>query len=456
MAKRPTLLAFALIGSGPALAAAPNMNDYAEGVVVEAYNSAPLLELVLPDSVYQRATRADLRDVRVFNAEGTPVPHAFCAAAATHAPAAAEESLPVFELQKASRSQDGARIEVQTDDGTQVTVQENREQPSVPGTHNTGAGPYIIDARSIEDPLRAIQFDWSSPDGASEAQVRIEASDDLDRWRTVVASSTLLRAGDGEQTLRRERIELPLQRYRFLRVQRVDGGPPLRVNGVIAQRVAAPTEIEPYWFMPNRLNAEEPHVLLYDAARVAPVRFARLRLPHDNSSISVTLQSRSDEKAPWRERWSGEAYTIVSNTERRESPPARFEPTSDRYWRVLTPKDAGADAAPSLELGYRPLQIRFLAQGPGPYTLAYGSRRADIASPAACDGLLADVSAEERRGLLTEAYSGELKSLGGAAALKPMPQRTPTRVVVLWAVLVVGVGLLIGMALSLLKRVRAA
>jgi len=38
---------------------------------------------------------------------------------------------------------------------------------------------YIIDARDSKEPIRAIQFDWQSPDGASQAQVSIEASDDL-------------------------------------------------------------------------------------------------------------------------------------------------------------------------------------------------------------------------------------------------------------------------------------
>ena len=452
MGYRPFVLVVAAGASLAASAAPPNIDDYAQGVVVEGYGATPLLELALPDPVYQGVTRADLRDVRVFNAEGAPVPHAYCAAPDTSPSVITEESLPLFELQSAARAQEGGRIEVETPGGTQVNVQERGRESG--GTVRDGR-THIIDARSIEDPLRAIQFDWSSADDASEARVRIETSDDLDRWRTVVASSTLLRADRAGETLRRERIELPLQPYEYLRVQRADDGAPLILNGVVAERVGAASEIEPLWFMPNALPAEEPHVLLFDADRLAPVRFARLRLPHDNSSISVTLQSRPDEKAPWRERWSGEAYTIVSNTERRTSPPARFDPTSDRHWRVLLPNDAATNPHPTLELGYRPLQLRFLAQGPAPYTVAFGSRRAELASPLPCEGLLADVAAEERRRMITEAYPGELKRLSGEAALRPLPRKTPTRVVVLWGVLVVGVALLVAMAVSLLKRVRA-
>ena len=46
------------------------------------------------------------------------------------------------------------------------------------------------------------------------------------------------------------------------------------------------------------------------------------------------------------------------------------------------------------------------------------------------------------------------KVLGGDAAYKAPPKRTPVRLVILWGVLVAGVALLIAMAVSLLKRVR--
>lgn len=438
----------ALIALAPfaALAAPPNMNDYAQGVVVEAHSQLPMLEVTLPDPVYQTLTRADLRDLRVFNANGDAVAHAFCASPETGEAQATGRSLPIFELKDAKRDEGAStRIEVQTSDGTQVNVRDAQGAAVLTGS------THIIDAREIEQPLRAITFDWRSPDEASQIRVRIEASEDLDRWESLVAATTLLRAGDAGQ-LRRERIELPLRTYEYLRVQRVDGGPPLILNGVIAEAVTPAAEVEPLWFMPNALVSDERHVLLFDTLRAASVRFARIRQSIDNSAMNVSLQSRADESSPWRERFSGESYLIVKEGERRESPVARFEPTTDRYWRVLAPKDA--PTLPTLELGYRPTHLRFLAQGPAPYTVAFGSRRAELANPASCDGLLKDVSAQDRRDMIAEGYAGEFKTLGGDAAMKPTPTKTPVRVMVLWGVLVVGVGLLIAMALSLLKRVR--
>jgi hypothetical protein len=429
------------------------MADYARGLLIERRIPAPMMELALPDEVYQIATRSDLRDLRVFNADGAPAPHAFCAAPETTFAAVTEQSLPIFDLKDAARAAEGARVRVETVGGMRVNVEEDGSQAPTA----LDARTHIIDARGVEEPLRAILFDWASPeDGASHVKVRIEASEDLDVWENIVASSTLLRADQGGRMLRRERIALPPRPYQYLRVQRIDGGAPLILRSAVAERVAPAADIEPLSFLPNALASEEPNVLLFDTARVAPIRFARVRLAQDNSSMNVTLQSRVDDSSPWRERWSGETYVVVSDTDRRESPPARFGATTDRYWRILLPKEAEALPRPTVEFGYYPLRLRFLAQGTGPYTIAFGSRRAAPANPASCDGLLADVSAKQRRGLIAEGYPGDMKTLGGDSALKPPPKKTPTRLIVLWAVLIAGVGLLVAMALALLQRVRPA
>ncbi|MBL8265433.1 DUF3999 domain-containing protein [Steroidobacter sp.] len=445
-----TIAASCLLATSVSVAAAPSKNDYFSGLSVEAAYTQPMIETLLPDDVYRVTTRDDLGDLRVFNANGSPVPHAFCAAPDNTEPQVTEQSLPVFVLR--GRDQvytESSRVNVETAGGTRIDVEES----SPPAPTVVSGQIHIIDARETQ-PLRAIRFDWSSPDGVSEVKVRIEASDDLDGWQTVVPASTLLLAKQGNQELRRERIQLPLREYEYLRVQRVDNGPPLIVNSVAAEQVSEAQEIEPMWFTAARVTSDEAGVLKFDAEHLAPVTYARVRLTQENSTVNVTVQSRSDDKAQWRTRWSGESYVIVSDTVRRESPPARFQPTTDRYWRVQIQNDPQVYQDSTLELGYRPAKLRFLAQGPGPFTVAFGSRRAELAKPTVCDGLLSDVSAADRERMIEQGYAGSILPLGGADALKAPPKKTPTKVVVLWAVLVVGVGLLVAMALSLLKRVR--
>jgi len=436
-----------------ALGAPPKLDDYAQGIDIVAPSGLPLIEMTLPDAVYETVTRADLGDMGVFNADGQPVPHALCTALTHAEPTITEHSLPVLELRDAPEVvSGGSHIEVQTASGTQVNVQE--AESGRPAAANGRI--HIIDARDSKELIRAIQFDWQSPDGASQAQVSIEASDDLDQWRVLVPASTLLRATSGEQELKRERIELPARAYNYLRVQRTDGGPPLTIAGVMAERVGAALEFDPVWFMATNHVTDDIEVLFYDTGRRAPVTYARLRLPQENSSVRVTLHSRDDAKAPWSQRWDGEAYRIVTDTQRRESPPAQFAATSDRYWRLKIAKDPQLYRATVLELGYRPARLRFLAQGSGPFTLAYGSRRAAVSPASACDALLADFPSEERSKLVGEGSQQVARVLGGDTALRPVPRQTPVRLVVLWSVLILGVGLLVAMALALLKRVRTS
>lgn len=449
--------ALVLTASSLAASAAPRGDDYAQGLEVTVYETRPLVELVLPDEVYRNVVRADLGDVRVFNAEGAPVPHAFCAAAPTAAPEVTREALPMFDLQAAAPGATAStQIDVATAGGAQLRINEGTVPPPAAETLQTKTWAHVIDARGVTDALRSMEFDWLSPDGASQARVSVEASDDLDRWHTVVADSTLLRVTRDGQELQRKVVPLPMQRYRFLRVVRIDGGPALQIAQVVAERVAPPQAIEPTWFTANPQPSNAAGRLQFDAARLAPVGYARLLLPQENSSVRVRIRSRPDEQAAWRERWSGEVYSIVNDGERRTSPPAEFDGEHDRYWQVIYTEAAQAlEPAPKLELGYRPTRLRFLAQGKGPWTLAFGSRRAEPVTAQSCNGLLSDIGADRLDELVAEGVPGAAHVLGGAIALKPLPKPTPVRLVVLWAVLIAGAGGLIVMALSLLKRVHS-
>jgi hypothetical protein len=442
---------FVLLTPALAVGATPRLDDYARGMTV-GDAGRPIVELAVPDAVYRTTVTDDLSDVRVFNADGVPVPHALCVAPTQAAPTSSQQPLPVYRVQDVPQPRgDGTRVEVQTPSGAQISVAGEASSPSGPQTT-----AFVIDARQVEDELRAVQFDWSSPDGASEVRVSIQASEDLDRWRTLVARTTLVdaRAERDGQALRRQRVELPQARYRYLRVERVDRGPPLQLDEVIAEGVTVAPLEEPTWVMAVPTHTASRDVV-FDAERRAPVRYARLSPPEENMSLQVAIESRADEDAPWSTRWSGEVYSFWSETEHRVSPPAQFPVVTHRHWRVrLIEPGQELRAPPALELGYRPALLRFLTQGEGPYTLAFGSRRAEPAVPRDCDRLLGDLSAAELERNIGDGHAGFERELGGEQAFRPLPKPTPVRQIVLWAVLVIGAGVLIAMALSLLRRLK--
>jgi len=441
----------ALLVATSASAATPRLDDYAQGMTIDVYEQKPIVQLAMPDAAYQTIVTDDLSDVRVFNADGVPVPHALCAAVEQPEPTISQESLPVYRLQDIKAAADGTRVEVQTAGGAQISVE---GADGKAGERQTAA--FVIDARAITDELRALQFDWSSPDGASEVRVSIQASDDLDRWRTLVAGSTLLSARAGEQQLRRQRVAVPQSHYEYLRVERVDRGPPLQLDGVIAERVTPAAIVEPMWFSAMTVPTREASELWFDTARRAPLTYARVVPTQDNTSLRIAIESRDDEKAVWTMRWSGEVFSIVTDSDHRVSPPAEFAPVTDRYWRLRLMNKADAFGSPPLlEMGYRPARLRFLAQGDAPFTLAFGSRRAEAAPGRGCSELLTNLKREELQASIGEGAAGLTRKLGGDDALRPLPKQTPLRQIVLWAVLVLGVGTLVAMALSLLRRVNA-
>jgi hypothetical protein len=67
--------------------------------------------------------------------------------------------------------------------------------------------------------------------------------------------------------------------------------------------------------------------------------------------------------------------------------------------------------------------------------------------------LLEDVAVKDLGQLIGEASLLPAQPLGGELALKALPKKTPVRLFVLWGALIVGVGVLVAMALALLKRV---
>ena len=104
-----------------------------------------------------------------------------------------------------------------------------------------------------------------------------------------------------------------------------------------------------------------------------------------------------------------------------------------------------------LEIGWVPEQITFLARGSGPYQLAFGSAVANNAEQPVAE-LLRTLDRSETKVTPTAARIGERVVLGGDSSLHPGPAPLPWRRILLWAMLVGGVGLLAAMAMGLVRQ----
>lgn len=128
--------------------------------------------------------------------------------------------------------------------------------------------------------------------------------------------------------------------------------------------------------------------------------------------------------------------------------------TTDRYWRIQVEGSSGGLGAgiPQLEVGWLPHRLVFVARGPGPFRLAFGSSREGLCN-LRDDALLATLQ-DRQQGKIrpASATAGPVETLGGAAALRPRIAPATWKRWLLWGALILGVGMLAGMAYRLYRQ----
>ncbi|MGB6489623.1 MAG: DUF3999 family protein [Steroidobacteraceae bacterium] len=126
-----------------------------------------------------------------------------------------------------------------------------------------------------------------------------------------------------------------------------------------------------------------------------------------------------------------------------------------QHWRVRTSEAGGGvgEGVPRLEVSWIPSKVVFLARGKSPFKLLYGN--ADAPSLALTpDAILNPMGSQDvsRSGLLPGRATLEAGLLlGGPMRLKPAAASPDWRRWILWAVLLLGVGVLAVMAWRLFK-----
>jgi len=144
------------------------------------------------------------------------------------------------------------------------------------------------------------------------------------------------------------------------------------------------------------------------------------------------------------------AYQLQDAADRRQSQTQPLtRSTRDRYWKLIAGQPQSMPA-PTLKLGCQPETLVFLSQGEPPYAVAAGSVRAERQ-----DAPVATVIAQlrEQHGAQWQpaqaTVQGAPEVLAGDAAVAP---QRDWKQWLLWALLVIGVLIVGGFAVSLLRQ----
>jgi hypothetical protein len=445
---RVACAALVLVAAPGVSVAQTSPGDFARAATIRVEPGGSVFRVRLPDDVYATVARRDLADLRVFNAAGEPLPHTLRAVP----PAQTEgdwRSVPVFAVTEASRGGTVARTQVKVGtDGAVIEVTGDTGVPRAPTA-------YLLDASARTGAIASLKLSWKAPAGASFlARISVRGSDDLDRWRTLVSSAAIAQLQHDTATLTQSTVDLPSGTgARYLQITWPRELAAVTLTGVRLRAPATVANPEIQWrtLLPEQTSA--PGIVDYDTQGLFPIEHVQIEFVELTDAALVRVRSRPGTSEDWALRHSGIFYAVDDPGGAIRNPPARIALTSDRHWRVETTAERGwsSGRAPRLLVGWYPHELVFLAQGPPPYTLVYGSARVGAAD-APVDALLARLEEASRTSRVFVATLDEPRTAGGADALKPAP---PVRRMVLWAVLIAAVAVLAMLALRVVRTTSA-
>lgn len=446
------LLPFVALSAAAAEPAAHAPTDFAWGWNVELDGGKPdgAWRLELTPEVYSVLVDPDRLDLELFDASGRPVPMAQVEPAQPPEPTAPRVALPVFAV---SRPADAGAWDVRL----RVARAEDRslhqlDAQLAPESQGPKATDYLLDASKVDQSIVGLDLSWADTGAETKGRYAVEASDDLERWTTLVGAATVLELRQGGKLLERKGIDLPPSRAPYLRLRAVDGAELRQLR--VEARLAAPSETGTLpWLEARQVEAnEKPGVTTWELPGLLDVERVRVVPSGEPSVTSITVSSDAGEG--WTERAHFALFQVQQEDEKLQRDEAIVGPgPRAKRWRIESTPPLGTP--PRLLVAYRPDRYAFLQQGEGPFLLAAGSgtaRRPDAPVEAAL------IELRSRFGRSWEppaARLGEKRILGGEEALsakKPLPWKT----VLLWSVLAGGAALVGALAFTLLRREAAS
>jgi hypothetical protein len=439
---RLALLAMlALLATSPVCAQA--LDDYATRVPLTLVGEGPWYRLEVPMAVHLAARYADLRDLRVFNAEGQALAYALTRDAAQSRETRSETPVNWFPLRGPASVERMPAVRVQRSATGTLVELAAEEVLSADAEPLRG---WLLDASAIEGPLQQLILDWNVEREGFQ-HFTIEASDDLQHWRSWGGGQVARLSFAGERIDLRD-VGLPGQQARYLRLLWSDPqqAPLLTAARLVSGRtVPAPL----VWSAPLTPSRVAPGEYRWDLPLALPLQRLRVELSQSNTLAPVTVSGRSDGKVRWQPLGRGLLYRLTQGSAEVLHDELELFGAAAQQLRLRVDERGGGlgSEAPQLRVGLRATQLVFLARGTPPYVLATGNPAGKAAS-LPLDTLIPGYD-DQRLATLGIASAGQTLPAEAAGA-----ERAPSedwKRWGLWAVLLAGVGLLVLMALSLLR-----
>ena len=434
---------------------------YAHAIPVSVSGKQAVVQLPLPRAVYLDARSADLRDLRLFDATGTPLPFALVDQAPQAQESRSVRPVAIFPIRGPARTthlQD--RLEIRTgENGAVISV-----TPSAKRNADDVLLSLVLDLASAAPSaakVTALMLTLPPETANYRAELALDISDDLQEWEELAVGSVSWLANREGGSVRKDRITFAPRKFRFARLRWLDGTP-IEFAGIGAELVArqhAPLRWESIVLQPAPSGTGAD--LVYATPIAVPVQAVGLELRGENTVLPVLIGHYRNLRdrvpagnAPMRLQpmVNTTFFRLTQNGRQRVSGDVDVPLTHASQWVVRA--NTSVMEPPGLRLRWKPASMVFVAGGKAPYTLAFG--RDGVHSMQVPLSQVAPGFSSSELAALELARTGESLQQGAhpGGAGSGAQDGSNMRVLGLWALLLAGVAALAMMAWKLSRQMK--
>ena len=426
------------------------MHEYARGFELNIEQQSAIYKIALPGAVYKTATKKDLSDIRIFNQDNEPVPHVIQQSKMKTGTKIGSLELPFFPIasEKINLASSALDITV-TSEGKVVRIQSEGGDSEL---NQDTVKHYLIDASHINTSIDSIDFKLSGLESGYAKAFRLDYSNDLNQWLTLVDYATLTELKYGQHALKNTRVNLPHKNIKYIRFTWLNDVDRLAITSVKANFKDEYLPDNQYWSTSKLINKKiDQATYVFDTGGVFNIEQIDIELPEDNTLIDVIIESRAGNDLPWVKRLNGVFYKLYFEELELTGKPVTVSSNKDRYWQIrFQSTDGIGNVEPVLKYAWRPNYLYFLARGNAPYILAVGNANTNINNHVA-SRLMNVLNQDVGNEMVGLAKVGKEIILKGDSALV-MQKTLPWQRIALWGILIVGVIVIATMVIRLARN----
>ncbi|MDR0602045.1 MAG: DUF3999 domain-containing protein [Treponema sp.] len=323
-----------------------------------------LLSLEIPEAVYRGLERADMADMRIFDAGGLPVPFA------VRPVPGGSFTPPPLEVPFFIWEEEGGTLPAEADvviDASGTVIRVNSRGG---GSAGGGRPVYLLDFSGFGHTPSSLALSMENEANYNSAVRVFSGAADLSRWKEFERRQIIARYGNSGAN--RDTIELPETGMRYLLLKFETPVPPLL--GVTARFDAVnlpPPRRE--WTAEGAFRDGERHVIDYDAGGFFPIVSVNFILP-EADSVEAMVRNRLDKNDEWRIAGRVTLFRFSDEDGERTHDPMEVS-SSAPYWELESLSFPFANV-PECRFVREVKEIVFPGRGKGPWTLAFGNAAA--------------------------------------------------------------------------------